>query len=64
VAAARLPTRIEGLSLRDALGSMRGDKKAEAGRVKFVLLERVGRAIQRPVPDETVAETLAAAGFR
>lgn len=64
VAAARLPTRIEGLSLRDALGSMRGDKKAEAGRVKFVLLERVGRAIQRPVPDEAVAETLAAAGFR
>ncbi len=64
VAAARLPTRIEGLSLRDALESMRGDKKAEAGRVKFVLLERIGRAIQRTVPDEAVAATLAAAGYR
>ncbi|GIL04081.1 3-dehydroquinate synthase [Betaproteobacteria bacterium PRO7] len=64
VAAARLPTRIEGLSLRDALESMRGDKKAEAGRVKFVLLERIGRAVQRTVPDEAVAATLAAAGYR
>lgn len=64
VAAARLPTRIEGLSLREALESMRGDKKAEAGRVKFVLLERIGRAVQRTVPDEAVAATLAAAGYR
>jgi 3-dehydroquinate synthase len=64
VAAARLPTRIEGLSLREALESMRGDKKAEAGRVKFVLLERIGRAIQRTVPDEAVAATLAAGGYR
>jgi 3-dehydroquinate synthase len=64
VAAARLPTRIEGLSLRDALETMRADKKAEAGRVKFVLLERIGRAIQRTVPDEAVAATLAAAGYR
>lgn len=64
VAAARLPTRIEGLSLRDALELMRGDKKAEAGRVKFVLLERIGRAIQRTVPDAAVAATLAAAGYR
>ncbi|MCK6427673.1 MAG: 3-dehydroquinate synthase [Burkholderiaceae bacterium] len=64
VAAARLPTRIEGLSLRDALESMRGDKKAEAGRVKFVLLERIGRAVQRTVPDGAVAATLAAAGYR
>lgn len=64
VAAARLPTRIEGLSLRDALESMRGDKKAEAGRMKFVLLERIGRAVQRTVPDEAVAATLAASGYR
>lgn len=64
VAAARLPTRIEGLSLHEALESMRGDKKAEAGRVKFILLERIGRAIQRTVPDEVVAATLAAGGYR
>ncbi|GAB4467191.1 MAG: 3-dehydroquinate synthase [Burkholderiaceae bacterium] len=64
VAAARLPVRIEGLSLREALASMRGDKKAQAGRVKFVVLERIGRAIQREVPDEVVAATLAAAGYR
>ncbi len=31
VAAAGLPVRIEGLSLRDAFAAMAGDKKAEAG---------------------------------
>jgi 3-dehydroquinate synthase len=64
VAAARLPVRIEGLSLHEALESMRGDKKAEAGRVRFVVLERIGRATQRTVPDEVVAATLAAGGYR
>ncbi len=64
VAAARLPTRIEGLSLQDALESMRGDKKARAGRVQFVLLERIGRAIVRTVPEEALAATLAAGGYR
>jgi 3-dehydroquinate synthase len=62
-AAANLPTRIEGLSRAGAIASMRGDKKSEAGRIRFVLLERIGRAIQREVPDELLDATLAAGGY-
>ncbi|MFN7572143.1 MAG: 3-dehydroquinate synthase [Betaproteobacteria bacterium] len=64
VAAAGLPTRIEGLSLDAAMASMRGDKKAEAGQVKFIVVERIGRAVQRTVPDDLVRATLAAGGYR
>ena len=64
VAAARLPARIEGLSKAGAIDAMRGDKKAHAGRIRFVLLERIGRAIQREVPDEMVDATLVAAGYQ
>jgi 3-dehydroquinate synthase len=64
VAAAGLPTRIEGLSHEAAMASMRGDKKAEGGQVGFIVLERIGRAVQRAVPDELVRATLAAGGYR
>lgn len=64
IAAAGLPTRIEGLSLEATISAMRGDKKAQGGRIGFVLLERIGRAVQRPVPDELLRETLRAGGFR
>jgi 3-dehydroquinate synthase len=64
VVAAGLPARIEGLSLEAAMASMRGDKKAEGGRVGFIVLERIGRAVQRAVPDELVRATLAAGGYR
>jgi len=63
VAAARLPTRIAGLARAAVLDAMRGDKKAEAGQTKFVVLERIGRAIQRPVAPEILDATLAAGGF-
>lgn len=63
VQAAGLPARIAGLSASAALASMRGDKKAEAGAVRYVLLERVGRAVQREVPDAAVAATLSAGGY-
>jgi 3-dehydroquinate synthase len=63
VHAARLPARIEGLSMLAAIRSMRGDKKSEAGRIKFVLLERIGRAVQREVPDEILSATLEAGGY-
>ncbi len=63
VRAARLPTRIAGLSARDAVASMRGDKKSEAGRIRFVLLERTGRATQREVPPGLLEATLAAGGY-
>jgi 3-dehydroquinate synthase len=64
VAFAGLPPRIEGLGADAAVSSMRGDKKAEAGEMRFIVLERVGRAIQRAVPDAIVRETLAWGGFR
>jgi 3-dehydroquinate synthase len=63
VAAAGLPTRIPGLSLRDALAAMAGDKKAEAGELGFILLERIGRAVQRRVQPHLVEETLRAGGY-
>jgi 3-dehydroquinate synthase len=63
VGAARLPTRIAGLARSAALASMAGDKKAEAGRIRFVVLERIGRAIQRTVPDEALDATLRAGGY-
>jgi 3-dehydroquinate synthase len=63
VRAAKLPTRIEGLSKSAAIASMRGDKKSEAGRIRFVLLERIGRAIQRDVPGEILGATLDAGGY-
>ena len=61
---AGLPTRIEGLSRVAAVESMRGDKKAEAGEIGFIVLERVGRAIQRTVPAEMLEATLIAGGYR
>ena len=63
VAAARLPTRIEGLARRAALAAMAGDKKTEAGQIRFILLERIGRAMQRTVPAEALDATLNAGGY-
>jgi 3-dehydroquinate synthase len=64
VALAGLPPRIEGLAADEALESMRGDKKSEAGQVRYIVLERIGKAVQRPAPDAMVRETLLAGGFR
>jgi len=64
VAAAGLPTRIDGLSRSAAVESMRGDKKAEAGEIRFIVLERIGRAVQRTVPPAALDATLAAGGYR
>ncbi len=64
VALAGLPPRIEGLGADDALQSMRGDKKAEAGAVRYIVLAAIGRAVQRTVPDQVVRDTLLAGGFR
>ena len=41
---------------------MRVDKKAESGAIRFVLIEALGRAGLHAVPDERIAETLAAHG--
>jgi len=63
VSAARLPARIEGLPKAAAIDAMRGDKKTHAGRIRFIVLERIGRAIQTEVPEPLVEATLVAAGY-
>jgi 3-dehydroquinate synthase len=60
---ARLPVRIAGLSRSAALESMRGDKKSEAGSIRFIVLESIGHAIQRTVPADALDATLAAGGY-
>jgi 3-dehydroquinate synthase len=63
VDAAGLPVRIAGLSRAAAVQAMAGDKKAEAGRIGFIVLERIGRAVQRAVPAAELEATLAAGGY-
>lgn len=63
VAAAGLPVRIAGLPAAAAIDAMRGDKKSEGGAIRFIVLERIGRAIQRTVPGDLLEETLAAGGY-
>ncbi len=60
---ANLPVRIPGLSRQDALHAMAGDKKAEGGKIRFILLERIGKAIQRTVPADALDATLSAGGY-
>jgi 3-dehydroquinate synthase len=63
VSQAQLPIRISGLSAVEAFASMRGDKKAFAGRIDFVLIERIGQAVRRQVDDDIVEATLHEGGF-
>lgn len=50
---------FEGLSnAQRYLQLMRVDKKAEAGEIKFVLVEDAGRAVVRGAPDALVAEVI------
>jgi len=60
---AGLPTRVDGLSARNAIEAMRGDKKADAGQMRFIVLDRIGRASQRVVPQPVVLQALTAGGF-
>ncbi len=60
---AGLPTRADGLSAVDAIETMRGDKKADAGETRFIVLERIGKASLRTVPQRVLVETLMAGGF-
>jgi 3-dehydroquinate synthase len=61
VARAKLPVRgPRDLSPDRYLELMRVDKKAEAGEIRFVLIEAPGRAVVRSAPDALVREVLAA----
>ena len=58
---ARLPVRgPDGLGADRYLELMRVDKKAEAGEIRFVVIEALGRAGMRGAPDELVADVIAA----
>ncbi|MDP1690767.1 MAG: 3-dehydroquinate synthase [Burkholderiaceae bacterium] len=57
---ARLPVRAPDLGAERYLELMRIDKKSEGGELRFVLIEALGRATLRAVPDAEVRATLAA----
>ena len=57
---ARLPVRAPDLGADRYLELMRVDKKSEGGELRFVLIEALGRATLRAVPDALVRATLAA----
>jgi 3-dehydroquinate synthase len=59
---AGLPVQPPCLGVERYLQLMRVDKKAEAGAIRFVLVEQLGRAGLHAVPDAAIAETLAAHG--
>jgi 3-dehydroquinate synthase len=59
-ARAGLPVRAPDLGGERWIALMRGDKKAEAGEMRFVVLESLGRAALRGAPTPLVQETLAA----
>jgi 3-dehydroquinate synthase len=59
---AGLPVRAPALGVDRFVELMRVDKKAQAGQIRFVLIETVGRAVVRPAPDLLVREVLAAQG--
>ena len=59
VARAGLPTVGPDLGAERYLQLMRGDKKSEAGEIRFVVIERPGQAAMRPAPDDVVRQVLA-----
>jgi len=60
IARAGLPTVGPTLGVEAYLHHMRVDKKAEAGDIRFVLIDRPGSAIVRGAPDALVAEVIEA----
>lgn len=59
---AGLPVQPPRLGAERYLQLMRVDKKAEAGAIRFVLIESLGRAGLHAVPDALIVDTLAAYG--
>ncbi|WP_168559753.1 3-dehydroquinate synthase [Rhizobacter sp. SG703] len=57
---AKLPVHGPQLGADRYLELMRGDKKSEAGEIRFVVIEAPGRAALRHAPDDVVREVLAA----
>ena len=59
-ARARLPVRAPAMDAARYLALMRVDKKSQAGGLRFVLIDALGHACVRGVPDAMVRETLEA----
>ena len=57
---AGLPVQAPPMALARWMSLMRGDKKSEAGEIRFVLINGPGRATVRPAPDALVAAVIAA----
>jgi 3-dehydroquinate synthase len=57
---AGLPTQGPRLGVDRYLELMRVDKKAEGGAIRYVVIEALGRAGMRAVPDEVVAPVIEA----
>ena len=57
---AGLPTKAPAMDAEHWLQLMRVDKKAEAGEVRFVVIEGQGRAAVRGAPDDLVREVVRA----
>jgi 3-dehydroquinate synthase len=58
LARAGLPTRAPSMPGERWLELMRHDKKAEAGEIRFVLIDRPGSAALRPAPDARVLDVI------
>lgn len=62
IARAGLPVRGPVIDAEDNAGRylawMRGDKKSEAGEIRFVLIDGPGRAVMRAAPDALVREVI------
>ena len=61
---ANLPTRIEGLSIEDAIEAMHMDKKSEGGHIRFVLMRRIGEAFVTELPEPILRAVLENGGYR
>jgi 3-dehydroquinate synthase len=62
IQAMSLPTQPPKFGTKRYMELMQVDKKTEGGTVRYVLLEKIGKAHIKSVPDATVIETLKAMG--
>lgn len=60
IAAAGLPTQAPDWPAQTYLKAMAHDKKAEAGEIRYILLQAMGKAFVRPVDDQAVSLALKA----
>ncbi len=60
IARAHLPTSPPSMTWGRWAQWMRVDKKADGGSIHYILIDAVGHAVMRPVPDEVVANVIAA----